>query len=132
MMDETERRREIQLEYNEENDITPEPIRKSTDQIRMGTAIADEKKEDRPSKQRQHYGGPEQLSSKVADPVVKYLDDDQKRDLVEQMRNEMQEAAENLDFERAAELRDSIEDLEEQLSESDGSGQVASNKASGK
>jgi len=132
MMDETERRREIQLEYNEENDITPEPIRKSTDQIRMGTAIADEKKEDRPSKQRQHYGGPEQLSSKVADPVVKYLDDDQKRDLVEQMRNEMQEAAENLDFERAAELRDSIEDLEKQLSESDGSGQVASNKASGK
>ena len=132
MMDETERRREIQLEYNEENDITPQPIKKSTDQIRMGTAIADEKKDDRPSKQHQHYGGPEQLSSKVADPVVKYLDDDQKRDLVEQMRIEMQEAAENLDFERAAELRDSIEELEEQLSESGGSsGGSASGKDSG-
>jgi len=131
MIDETERRREIQLEYNEENDITPEPIRKSHDQIRRGTAIADEKGDDHPGQKRQHYGGPEQLSSKVADPVVKYLDNDQKRDLVDQMKEEMQEAAENLDFERAAELRDSIEDLEEQLASDDGSGEAASNKASG-
>jgi excinuclease ABC subunit B len=47
------------------------------------------------------------------------------------MKEEMQEAAENLDFERAAELRDSIEDLEEQLAADDGSGEASSNKASG-
>ena len=118
MIDETERRREIQLEYNEEHDVTPEPIKKSPDEIKMGTAIADEKKEDGPQSAESYYGDNEQLTSSVSDPVIKYLTDDQKRDLMEQMREEMREAAENLEFERAAELRDSIEQIEEQLEES--------------
>jgi excinuclease ABC subunit B len=116
MMDETERRRAIQLAYNEEHDVTPAPIKKSADQIRRGTAIADEKRDDREAVGRGvHYGGPEQLTAQVADPVVKYLSADQKRDLIAQMREEMLEASENLEFERAAELRDSIEELEGQL-----------------
>jgi excinuclease ABC subunit B len=115
MINETERRRERQLEYNEEHDVTPEPITKSPDEIKMGTAIADEKSNGEDSGSRHHYGSPDQLSSEVADPVVEYMSDDQKRDLVEQMREEMEEAAENLEFERAAELRDSIEELEEDL-----------------
>ena len=118
MINETERRRERQLEYNEKHDVTPEPIVKSPDEIRMGTAIADEKSDgDDDSGSRHHYGSPEQLSSEVADPVVEYLSDDQKRDLIEQMKEEMEEAAENLEFERAAELRDSIEELEAELEE---------------
>ena len=115
MINETERRRERQLEYNETHDVTPEPIKKSPDEIKMGTAIADEKSNGEDSGSRHHYGSPEQLSSEVADPVVEYLSEDQKRDLIEQMREEMEAAAEELDFERAAELRDSIEELEEEL-----------------
>jgi excinuclease ABC subunit B len=117
MMNETDRRRQRQLAYNEEHDVTPEPIKKSPDEIKMGTAIADEKNDGDESGARQHYGRPEQLSAEVADPVVEYLSEDQKRDLVAQMREEMEEAAENLDFERAAELRDSIEELEAELGE---------------
>ncbi len=113
MMDETERRREIQLAYNREHGITPETVRKSTDQIRRGTAIADERDAERRS--RHTYAGPASLTARVADPVVKYFTDDQKRDLKAQMHAEMLEAAEHLEFERAAELRDSIEQIEGQL-----------------
>ena len=52
---------------------------------------------------------------RVADPVVKYLTDDQKRDLVAQLSREKEAAAENLEFEKAAELRDSIAQIEAEL-----------------
>ena len=82
MMEETERRREIQAEYNREHDITPTTVTKSIDEVRRGTAIADHKAEQDERKAKQattYYSGPDQLP-KVADPVVKYLTDDQKRD----------------------------------------------------
>ena len=117
MMDETERRRQIQQAYNEEHGITPQTVQKSTDDVRRGTAIADHKAEQDERKAKQaatYYAGPEQLP-KVADPVVKYLTDDQKRDLVAQLTREMDAAAENLEFEKAAELRDSIAQIEAEL-----------------
>ncbi|PSQ89025.1 MAG: excinuclease ABC subunit B, partial [Bacteroidetes bacterium QH_2_63_10] len=75
MMNETERRRERQLAYNEEHDITPETVSKSADQIERGTSIADERKEEDREATRRHYGDQEQLTAKVADPVVEYLSD---------------------------------------------------------
>ena len=117
MMDETERRREIQAEYNREHGITPTTVRKSTDEVRRGTAIADHKAEQDERKAKQataYYSGPEQLP-RVADPVVKYLTDEQKQDLVAQLTREMDAAAENLEFEKAAELRDSIAQIEAEL-----------------
>jgi excinuclease ABC subunit B len=113
MIDETERRRELQLAYNEEHGITPTTVFKSPEDIMRGTIIAEERGEYAGSSSRA-YSGPEQLGP-VIDPVVQHLTDDQRRDLMEQMRKEMLEAAEELDFERAAELRDSIDQIEKML-----------------
>ena len=76
-----------------------------------GTVIAEENKPEGDAASRHQYALPGQRAL-VADPVIKYLTDDQKRDLLKQMRAEMLEAAENLDFERAAEIRDSIVQME--------------------
>ncbi len=113
MMDETDRRRDIQKAYNEEHGIVPTTVKKSLDQIMEGTIIAEEKREGG-GPTTTYYGGPDQLKA-VADPVLKYLTDDQKKDLMVQLRAEMVEAASNLRFEKAAEIRDTIAQLEEQL-----------------
>ncbi len=113
MLAETNRRREIQFAYNEEHGITPKTVYKSREQILRGTVIAEEKAE-REGQSAAYYSGPQDLPM-AADPVVKYLTDDQKRDLLAQLRREMTEAAENLEFERAAELRDSIAQIEKEL-----------------
>ena len=118
MIEETDRRRAIQQAYNAEHGITPQTVTKSLDQIRAGTAIADHKAErdvEGAARRRPlYYAGPEQLP-RVADPVVKYLTDDQKRDLVRQLTAEMEEAAVNLEFEKAAELRDAIAQIEAEM-----------------
>jgi excinuclease ABC subunit B len=111
MIEETERRRAIQEEYNREHGITPQTVYKSIDDIRAGTAIADHKSEKEEPRQPLYYSGPQQLPM-VADPVVKYLSDDQKKDLIAQLTREMEEAALKLEFEKAAELRDSIAQIE--------------------
>ena len=115
MMDETGRRRKIQLAWNERHQITPETIYKSRDEIRKGTIIAEERAPYDAQPER-GYSGPEQAGP-AADPVMKHLTDDQKRDLLNQMRKEMRRAAEAMDFERAARLRDEIEPIESMLNE---------------
>lgn len=113
MMDETNRRREVQLAYNKEHGITPRTVTKSRDQIMRGTVIAEEKGTGRVP--ADHYYTGEESIPLAADPIVKYLTGDQKQDLLKQLREEMMEAAENLHFERAAELRDSIKQIEKDL-----------------
>ena len=110
MMGETNRRREIQLAYNEEHGIVPATVYKSRDEIMRGTIIAEEKGQfEGPSSSRYADYDRKQM---VADPVAKYLTADQRKDLIANLKAEMMEASENLDFERAAELRDSIRQLE--------------------
>jgi excinuclease ABC B subunit len=119
MMDETDRRRELQLAYNEKHGITPRTVVKSRDAIMKGTAVADEKYSDESTPQRQgqtEYANKNQYAI-AADPLVKYLTPDQKGDLIVQMTREMEEAAESLEFERAADLRDQIDALEKQIKE---------------
>jgi excinuclease ABC subunit B len=111
MIDETNRRREIQLAYNEKHGIVPRTVFKSREQILRGTVIAEERGQAAEGPSTHEYAGPGQLPL-AADPVVKYLTTEQRRDLVEQLRKEMMEASKNLEFERAAELRDSIAQIE--------------------
>ncbi len=86
---ETDRRRDVQAEYNEKHGIVPRSIVKSVEQIRFTTSVADARvaESTRPGDQ---YAG--------VDPA----------ELAHQLENEMKEAAQALDFERAARLRDEL------------------------
>jgi len=87
---ETDRRRKIQREYNEANGITPKTIEKAIRSVIEATKVAEESDE--------YYQGrsPLELTKKEL------------ADYVKKMEKEMKEAAANLQFERAAELRDRI------------------------
>jgi excinuclease ABC subunit B len=99
MINETNRRRKLQKQYNEEHNISPKTIYKSVEEILSSTSIADvRKKEEKPLF----------AFSKVAEPVIKYMSNDQKKDLIEQLTEQMYQAAKDLEFERAASIRDEI------------------------
>lgn len=53
--------------------------------------------------------------SKVAEPVLKYMSKDQKEDLIEELTGQMHEAAKDLEFEKAAQLRDEIQRLKKMV-----------------
>jgi excinuclease ABC subunit B len=106
-IEETERRRKIQTEYNEKHGITPTTIYKSVEEIMSSTSIADVRKKD--------YDKEEAAFMKVAEPVIKFMSDDQRKELLEQMTEEMLIAAKDLEFERAASLRDEIDKLKKML-----------------
>ncbi|MFI5252711.1 MAG: excinuclease ABC subunit UvrB [Bacteroidota bacterium] len=105
MLDETNRRRLKQIEYNREHGISPTTIYKTMEEILSSTAIADVKASR--DARREAIALP-----KIAETVVRYLTDDQKRDMIEELKQEMRNAARDLEFERAAALRDEIERLE--------------------
>ena len=88
-IDETDRRREIQIEYNKDNGITPETIVKPVDMVLVAVSEAD-------------Y---------VSTPSLEAIDDAAKDpekigEVIEKLETEMREAAKRFEFERAAELRD--------------------------
>ena len=103
---ETNRRRKLQKKYNDEHNIVPATIYKSMEEILASTSLAEmRKKEDKAD-----YG-----FAKVAEPVLKYMNKEQKEDLIEQLREQMRNAAKDLEFERAASLRDEILRLEKMV-----------------
>ncbi|MDP3581400.1 MAG: helicase-related protein, partial [Ignavibacteria bacterium] len=106
-IEETTRRRKLQQEYNEANNITPMTIFKSVEEIMNSTSIADVRKKEHEKQ--------EEAFSKVAEPVIRYMSDDQRKDLLEQMTEEMLAAAKDLEFERAAMLRDEIDKLKKMI-----------------
>src|SRR3989339_97182 len=105
---ETNRRRILQKQYNEEHNISPKTIYKTFDEIMSSTSIADVRTRD-----GEKYDTP---FSKVAEPVIKYMTKEQKEDLIQQLTDEMYKSAKDLEFERAASLRDEIERLKKKMS----------------
>jgi excinuclease ABC subunit B len=96
MIGETNRRREIQLEYNEKHGITPETILKTKEEIMAATRFADTKPQEE------------------AGPILPdFFDEMPTQDKVNFLLQQMKQAAENLEFEYAAQLRDQIKTLKE-------------------
>jgi excinuclease ABC subunit B len=101
MMEETERRRVIQVAYNEEHGIIPTTIIKSIEEIELSTRVADarEKPLQKVAETRAAYG------ETARDP----------EEVVRELEAEMRDAAAQLDFERAALLRDQLLELRAQM-----------------
>jgi len=99
-LDETERRREIQLEHNREHGITPATIQKSIEEIEFSTRVADAREKPLPA---------------VAEPGSDYASEVDAEAYIKILEKEMDEAAAGLDFERAALLRDQLFELKAKL-----------------
>ncbi len=95
-IDETNRRRLIQVAYNEEHGITPTTIRKAIRDLIMPQRLAEE---------------PAPYEAQVDLTEVERMPLDQVADLIDQLEKQMREAARALEFERAAQLRDEISQL---------------------
>jgi len=104
-IDETKRRRRMQMEYNEEHGIIPETVVKSKDNILQQTKVADSQKTAR------NYYVEEEKSNVAADPVVAYMSDEDLDKLIQKNHRAMEKAAKDLDFIEAARLRDEILEL---------------------
>jgi excinuclease ABC subunit B len=105
MIDETNRRRSKQIKHNTKFGIKPVTIYKTVDEILAATSIADIK-----MKQDERFQASK--PAVISETLAKYLSEDQKKDLIEELKSEMKRAAKDLEFERAAELRDEIQRLE--------------------
>lgn len=99
-IDETNRRRKVQKDYNLANNITPKTVLKSKDSILGQTKVADSKKS-----VKQYYIEDEEKSL-AADPVTAYLSKDELTKLADRTRKAMEKAAKELEFMEAARLRD--------------------------
>jgi len=112
VIDETARRRKIQDAYNKEHNIEPKTIYKTYEEIMSTTIVADSKAKYDPKKKSK---GDEKTSlSVLTEPLFKKINKEQRKELIEQLRKEMINSAKDLEFERAAELRDEIKRLSDE------------------
>ncbi|MEQ8925814.1 MAG: excinuclease ABC subunit UvrB [Fulvivirga sp.] len=109
-IDETNRRRSLQIAYNEEHGITPTTIIRSKDSILKQTKVADRK-----ASSAKYYIEEEQ--SIAADPVVSYMDKKGLEKMIANTQKSMEKAAKELNFMEAARLRDEMLELKKLLAE---------------
>lgn len=121
-IEETERRRSIQLAYNEQHGITPQPIVKARTPIIGQEKKSTEKVEpkQKSSKKAVTYDRDfSETESIAADPVIAYMSETELKKSIEKVRAEMIEAAKNMDFISAAQLRDEMLRMEDLLKDKD-------------
>jgi excinuclease ABC subunit B len=108
VIDETNRRRELQIEHNLEHDITPTGISKSREEIMRATSVAD----------YFVYKNEQEEYQKAAENLPDYdamMSSEDKQALIRKLKSEMQDAVKKLEFERAAHLRDQIVKMEKSV-----------------
>jgi len=108
-IDETNRRRKIQIDYNLEHGITPKTIIRSKDSILGQTKVADSKK--------QKYYVEDEEATLAADPVAAYLNKDELQKMADRTRKAMEKAAKELEFMEAAKLRDELMAIQKLMNE---------------
>ena len=108
-IDETNRRRKIQLDYNHTHGIVPKTILRSKDSILGQTKVADSKRT-----VKNYYVESEELTM-AADPVVAFLSTEELTKMAERTRKAMEKAAKELEFMEAAKLRDEYMALQKMI-----------------
>ena len=105
LIDETNRRRKIQMEYNKKNKITPETILKSNQEISISTSVADEREEE--------LGGA--LDEEVVSIDISNINKIEQEDIIKTLEKKMKDAAKKMKFELAAIYRDKIEEIKREV-----------------
>lgn len=98
VMDETDRRRRIQRDYNEANNITPQSVIKSIADVLATTTVADVK-----------------IKEIVAEAKIDFMSTFEMEDLIDRLEKEMKTLARKQEYEQAAKLRDEVVKLKEKL-----------------
>ena len=113
-IDETERRRNKQISYNEDHGITPTTVNKSKTEIFKQTAVLDsmESKGDADA-----YKFDNENEQKVADPILDYLNKPELEKALKKAEKDMYKAAKNMEYMEAARLRDEVEMLKQKIKE---------------
>ena len=108
-IDETNRRRIIQMDYNREHGITPKTVFKTKEEILSQSSILDI----RPKKSRAYFEPDDKTLA--ADPIINYMNRDQLEKLIAETEHKMKKAAKELDFISAAQFRDELMALKKKM-----------------
>lgn len=106
-IDETSRRRALQMAYNTEHNITPTTVNKSKEEILQQTAVIGTKS----------YLQSDEAANLAADPVVQYMSKEQLQAAINDSKKKMQAASKDMDFLTAAEYRDEMLALKKLMDE---------------